>query len=175
MTWGRNDRPVINVSWLQAKSYTCWLTKVTGYKYRLLSEVEWEYVARAGTKTSYYFGNTINRQQSNIDRSRVNSRKWVRLTKLFGRDIAPLGSEISAIMFVGTEPVGSYEPDKFGLFDIHGNVGEWVEDCVFDDYRNGPFNELPRVEERCSARIVRGGSWYDTPMEVMSATRMHFG
>ena len=98
--WGRGSRPVIYVSWHDAKEYVKWLSRKTGEAYRLLSESEWEYVARAGTTTAYHFGSSISPGQANY--------------------LSNIGKTVA---------VGSYQPNAFGLHDVHGNVWEWVEDC----------------------------------------------
>ena len=108
--WGRGRRPVINVSWYEAKAYAVWLSEQTNKRYRLPSESEWEYAARAGTETAYSWGDEIGVNQAN---GRDSGSKWG------GRQ---------------TSPVGSFEPNAFGLYDMHGNVDEWVEDCMFNDY-----------------------------------------
>ena len=112
--WGRGRRPVINVSWPDAKEYVRWLSAKTGMTYRLLSEAEWEYAARAGTTTRYAFGDTIDRSQAHFG----VGRRW--------------GS-------VGyTMEVGSFRPNKFGLYDMHGNVFELVEDNWHRNYEGSP-------------------------------------
>ena len=107
--WGRGRRPVVNVSWKDAKAYVAWLSGKTGETYRLLSEAEWEYVARAGTGTRYWWGDGIGRNRASCDG--CGSRWDVRQTA----------------------PVGSFSANPFGLHDVHGNVSEWVEDCYGGD------------------------------------------
>ena len=118
--WGRGRRPVVNVSWNDAKAYLRWLSEKTGKAYRLLSEVEWEYVARAGTTTAYWWGDDIGHNRANC---RGCGSPWDNTQ---------------------TAPVGSFSANAFGLYDVHGNVSEWVEDCQEGD---------------CSWRVVRGGNW----------------
>ena len=122
--WGRGRRPVVNVSWNDAKAYVRGLSRKTGHEYRLLSEAEWEYVARAGTTTKYWWGNDVGRNRANCDGcgSRWDNRQ--------------------------TAPVGSFTANPFGLHDVHGNVWEWVEDCWEGDcnrrvLRGGSWNGLP--------------------------------
>ena len=103
--WGRGRRPVINVFWDDAKSYVRWLSRKTGKEYRLLSEAEWEYVARAGTTTEYWWGNDIGRNRANFASDCGDSYRY-------------------------TAPVGSFPANPFGLHDVYGNVWEWVEDCL---------------------------------------------
>ena len=135
--WGRGRRPVINVSWNDAQRFLAWLRKVTGEPYRLLSEAEWEYVARAGTTTPFYTGLTISTSQANYQ---------------------PSGTGVFRQQPV---EVGSFPPNSFGLYDVHGNVGEWVEDCWNDTYRGAPSDGRAWTSGDCSARVVRGGSWND--------------
>ena len=112
--WGRGRMPVINVSWEDAKAYAAWLSEQTGKRYRLPSESEWEYAARAGTETAYSWGNEIGVNRANCN---VFGTKWS------GRR---------------TSPVGSFAPNGFGLYDMHGNVWEWVEDRWYENYEGAP-------------------------------------
>ena len=139
--WGRGLRPVINVSWQDAQAYVDWLSSRTGKRYRLLSEAEWEYVARAGTTGRYHFGETISPESANYGKRR------------------------------NTVPVGSYSSNAFGLYDVHGNVWEWVEDCWEDDYEGAPETQSPWESGRCSRRVLRSGSWDYKPEEIRSAYR----
>ena len=141
--WGRGNRPVVNVSWKDAKAYVEWLSRKTGQGYRLLSEAEWEYVARAGTETAYHFGSRISPGQANYSRSGHGK----------------------------TVPVGSYPSNAFGLHDVHGNVWEWVEDCYNKSYRGAPSDGSAWKSGDCSGRVLRGGSWYDQPRYLRSANR----
>ena len=146
--WGRGRRPVINVSWHDAKQYVRWLRLRTGMHYRLLSEAEWEYAARAGTQSRYHWGDSIGRNQANCDGcgSRWDGGK--------------------------TAPVGSFRPNRFGLYDMHGNVWEWVEDCWQEDYHGAPGDGQARTKNGdCSKRVLRGGSVLDTPGKIRAAVR----
>jgi formylglycine-generating enzyme required for sulfatase activity len=134
--WGRGRRPVININHEIAKTYTAWLSKKTGKVYRLPSEAEWEYAARAGTTTDFPWGD-------DVGQNRVNCRQC--------------GTEWSG---VGTAPVGSFQPNPFGLHDVNGNVWEWTEDCWNPDHTGAPKDIRPRTEGDCTFRVMKGGSWY---------------
>ena len=142
--WGRGRRPVINVSWGDAKAYVEWLSERTGDDgYRLLSESEWEYAARAGTETPYFFGSEITSNQADFRRN-LNE----------------------------TTEVGSYPPNSFGLYDMHGNVWEWCEDVWHDSYEGAPSDGAAWTEDGDqSRRVLRGGSWYNYPRYLRSANR----
>ena len=150
---GRGRRPVIHVSWENAVAYTRWLSKETGQAYRLLSEAEWEYVARAGTTTQYWWGNEIGRNQANC---------------------GTCGSQWSGFFFGQTAPVGSFEANAFGLHDVHGNVEEWVQDCWHDSYAGAPSDGRAWESGDCSRRVLRGGSWVDKPGFLRSAFRHRY-
>ena len=146
--WGRGRRPVINVSWELAVAYTRWLSKETGERYRLPSEAEWEYAARAGTETVYSWGNEIGRNRANC---KGCGSRWD-------------GGQ--------TAPVGSFSPNRWGLHDMHGNVWEWVQDCRNDSYRGAPTDGSAWERGDCSERGLRGGSWYYSfPRDLRSANR----
>ena len=140
--WGRGKRPVMNVSWDDARAYVEWLSGKTGEAYRLLSESEWEYVARAGTTGPYHFGSSLSSSQANYGGDRRE-----------------------------TVPVGSYPANAFGLHDVHGNVWEWVEDCWNDSYHGAPSNGSAWESGECGRRVLRGGSWDDDPRFLRSANR----
>ena len=146
--WGRGRRPVINVSWEDAQAYVAWLSSQTGQRYRLLSEAEWEYVARAGTTTKYWWGNEIGGNRANCDGcgSQWDNEK--------------------------TAPVGSFQPNRFGLYDVHGNVWEWVQDCWNDDYAGALSDGRAWEGGDCSWRVLRGGSWHSRPWNLRSANRL---
>ena len=133
--WGRGQRPVINVSWEDAQSYAAWLSGETGESYRLLSESEWEYVARGGTQTRYWWGDDIGRGRANCYRC---GSRW--------------DGE-------STAPVGSFAANAFGLHDVHGNVHEWVQDCRNESYDGAPEDGSAWERGDCSIRVLRGGSW----------------
>jgi formylglycine-generating enzyme required for sulfatase activity len=151
--WGRGNRPVMNISWEDAKAYVDWLSHRTGRPYRLLSEAEWEYAARAGTTTPYSTGDTVTPSAANFDGS-VDG-------------VGPSEENRKATM-----PVGSFPPNGFELHDMPGNVSEWVEDCWHDDYtERHPIDGSAWLEGNCNGRVVRGGSWEDSRVELRSAAR----
>ncbi len=148
--WGRGKQPVINVSFNDAQDYVNWLSKQTGKKYRLPSEAEWEYAARAGTKSRYWWGDEIGHNNANCDgcRSYWDDKQ--------------------------TAPVSSFGANAFGLYNTAGNVGEWVEDCWHDNYRNAPTNGSAWKKSDngyCGKRVIRGGSWDKTPKDLRSTYR----
>ena len=151
--WGRDERPVMRVSWNDAQSYVDWLSRASGQRYRLLTESEWEYAARAGTTTPFHTGETITPQQANYD----------------GTSGYPSSSG-SGLYRMQTVPVGSFAPNGFGLHDMHGNVREWVQDC-YGDYGNAPSDGSAAEREGCSKRVYRGGSWVNEPLHLRSANR----
>lgn len=141
--FGKGDRPVTNVRWDDANNFVSWLSRETGKSYRLLSEAEWEYAARAGTTTAYSFGDSISNSQANFS----------------GGSGKP-------------EPVGSYPANAFGLHDMHGSVGEWVQDCFADSYSaNQSTDGRPYNSGSCTYRVYRGGAWNVSQEEVRSAYR----
>ena len=144
--WGRRNRPVTNVNWNEAQMYATWLNEKTRKAYRLLSEAEWEYVARAGSETAYSWGNEIGRNRANCDGC---GSRWD------GKQTAPVG------MFAG---------NAFGLHDVHGNVWEWVEDCWNVSYAGAPTDGSAWEQGKCS-RVFRGGSWSNNPGSLRSAYR----
>ena len=155
--WGRGNRPVIKVSWDDAQQYVGWLSRKTGKKYRLLSESEWEYVARAGTTGAFHFGSMISSYLANYNGN---------LTYAGGR------KGINRRMTVS---VGSFPANSFGLHDVHGNVREWVEDCWHENYQGAPQDGSAWViGGDCGSRVLRGGSWVSGPRYLRSAYRYWF-
>ncbi len=151
--WGRANRPVINVDWEDAMAYVAWLSAATGREYRLLSEAEWEYVARAGTESARYWGD------SEADQCRYANGNDEDLSCSDGYENAA--------------PVGSFQPNGFGLHDVLGNVWEWTADCWIEDYAAAPNDGSVRESEsgECSSRVIRGGSWGNAPGRLRSAVR----
>ena len=146
--WGRGNRPVIKVNWDDAKAYVKWLSRRTGKRYRLLSEAEWEYMARAGSTTNYPWGNSVGNGRANCDGcgSRWDDKQ--------------------------TAPAGSFKANAFGVHDTVGNVWEWTEDCGHNSYSGAPANgKAWTTGGDCGRRVLRGGSWYSFPEDVRSANR----
>ena len=150
LRWGRGQQPVINVNWDEAHAYVAWLSAVTGRTYRLLSEAEYEYATRAGTTTTYPWGDDIGQNNANCNGC---GSQWD------GRQ---------------TAPVGSFAPNAFGLYDMVGNVFDWIEDCRHTNYNGAPTDGsawLDANDGDCTDHIVRGGSWANPPSSARSATR----
>ncbi len=153
--WGRGDRPVIHIEFERAERFVAWLSRVTGQRYRLPSEAEWEYAARAGTTTPFGLGEriepaivnmaggfTYNGSKPGIDRQR-------------------------------TVPVGSLPANAWGLHEMHGNVLEWAADCWHEDYQGAPKDARPWLKgcTQPDRHVLRGGSWYDRASDLRSAFR----
>jgi formylglycine-generating enzyme required for sulfatase activity len=144
--WGRENRPVINVSWDDAQEFARWLTKKTGERYHLLSEAQWEYAARAGSQTKYAWADTIGDNRANCK---------------------GCGSQWDG---KSTGTVGSFKPNAFGLHDMHGNVWEWTEDCWHRNYRRAPKDGRAWTTGSCKQSVLRGGSFREGA-EFSSSTR----
>ena len=146
--FGRQRQPVIDVSWNDVtNAYLPWLSRKAGRTYRLLSEAEWEYAARAGSRTVYAWGDEIGAGRANCDRC---GSMWDNKQ---------------------TAPTGSFAPNAFGLHDMHGNVWEWTQDCYQDSYTGAPADGSVRTRAGCGTRVVRGGGWNDRPRYLRSAIR----
>jgi formylglycine-generating enzyme required for sulfatase activity len=143
---GRGRQPVSDVSWIEAERYVTWLSRLTGETYRLPSEAEWEYAARAGTTTLYSFGDN---------------------------EAAAFGLYAWYVFDSGgkTHPVGEKKPNGFGLHDMHGNVWEWVRDCYQDSYQGAPTDGSAWSTEDCASRVIRGGSYSSTTGRLRSDIR----
>ena len=155
--WGRGYRPVINVDWEEARAYARWLSEQTGRSYRLPTEAEWEYAARAGTTTEYSWGNRASHEQAN-----------------YGTDECCSGLVQGSDRWEYTAPVGSFPANGFGLYDMHGNVFEWTQDCWHQSYDGAPTNGQAWEGANggdCDVRVARGGSWSHGPLSVRPATR----
>ena len=146
--------PVVCVSWHDAQAYVSWLSSKTGEQYRLLSESEWEYVARAGTTGPFHFGSTISTNLANYNGNYT------------------YGGGLEGIYRGKTVSVGSFPANSFGLHDVHGNVWEWVEDCWHENYQGAPQDGSAWVTGGyCGHRVLRGSSWNVTPRYLRSANR----
>ncbi len=147
--WGRGDRPVTDLSWDDAKEFVAWMSKTTGQSYRLPTEAEWEYAARAGSTTSYWWGNEVGTGNAQC-------------------------AQCGGIESGRTAPAGSFRPNAFGLYDMAGNVAEWVEDCWNPSYRGAPTDGLAWTSGDCSLRVLRGGSFADKAIAVRSSARFRY-
>lgn len=144
------EHPVVNVSWNDAQAYAKWLTQTSGEHYRLLTEAEWEYAARAGIQAAYPWGDVVGSGHANC---------------------SGCGSPQEG---KGTAPVGSFKPNAFGLYDMHGNAWEWVEDEFHESYHGAPTDGRAWTTG-APLRVRRGGSWYDKPDDARSAERTRHG
>ena len=148
--WGRGKMPIINVSWEHANNYVKWLSEKTGNIYRLATEAEWEYAARAGTTTNYWWGDNLKKKHANCYKC---GTKWS------GKQSAP---------------VGSFPPNPWGIHDMHGNVWEWTADCWNLNQEGSLSHASIRTDGNCTKRVVRGGSWYYYPKLSHSQSRDKF-
>ena len=145
--WGRGRQPIMNIDFHMAEGYAKWLSKKTGQIYRLPSEAEWEYAARAGSTTAYWFGD-------DEKDGKINCRNCS-----------------GAVPGHRNAPVGQYDPNPFGLYDMHGNAYEWVSDCWVPHYKGAPRDGAPRLDGNCDIRVIRGGSWYYYSRQSRSSSR----
>jgi formylglycine-generating enzyme required for sulfatase activity len=152
--WGRGRRPVTNVSWDDANTYTAWLSEKTGWRYRLLSEAEREYVTRAGRTSVFWWGSSISTSQANYDGDFT------------------YGDDARGEYRGKTLVVDAFLPNPWGLYQTHGNVYEWVEDCYHESYVGAPVNGAAWVSGDCIFRVARGGSWLDDPISLRAAHRL---
>jgi len=146
---GRGERPITDVSWRDAKAYIDWLAQKTGKKYRLPSEAEWEYAARGGTKSTFWWGRDIGTRFANCRDCGANPGQQ-------------------------TIATGSFAANPFGLFDTAGNAAEWVEDCWNDSYRGAPKDGSAWTSGQCGQRVLRGGSFDSQARYVRSASRFRY-
>lgn len=168
-----DSHPVVCLIWNDAQDYVRWLSQRTGQKYRLLTESEWEYAARAGTTAPYPWGSDASHEYAN-----------------YGADTCCSGLASGRDQWVNTSPVGSFPPNAFGLYDMHGNVLQWVQDCFANSYLGlptdgsayetvvqlkvtGRFSSMTGTSS-CAYRMLRGGDWGDPPKMIRSAFR-NFG
>ena len=171
--FSQDDRhPVVCVTFQDAHDYAAWLSKATGHTYRLLSEAEWEYAARAGTTTQFPWGTAASHEYANYG----------------GEDAPGPGLAQGRDEWIGTSPVGSFPPNAFGLQDMNGDVMQWVQDCFSVDYTNASNDGSAFLADKpvvgmngnlaamngttaCSYRMLRGGDWGDPPSMIRSAFR----
>ncbi|MES9879899.1 MAG: SUMF1/EgtB/PvdO family nonheme iron enzyme [Sedimenticola sp.] len=151
--WGRDSRPVINISYWDALGYCSWLRKVTGWQIRLTTETEWEYACRAGSVTPFSTGESISSDQANFDGTYV------------------YGKGERGIRRGMTTPVGQFPPNLWGLYDMHGNVWEWCASEYADDYNGLEQLSACKAADNPNPRVLRGGSWYNVPGSLRSASR----
>ncbi len=144
--WGRGRHPVIDVSWDDAQAYVRWLSAKTGRPYRLPSEAEWEYAARAGTTTAHYWGDDDSNTLANCH---LCESQWKEQTS----------------------PVGSFPPNKWGFYDMAGNVSQWVQDCYHDGYKGAPVDGSAWTTGDCSRRMDRGSNYARAPWEMRLGQR----
>ena len=149
-----DDHPVVCVSWNDAQAYIQWLNKISGKDFRLLSDAEWEYAARGGTQTAFWWGENITTSQANYDGS-------------IGYNGGPKGEFRQA-----TVPVNSFSANRFGLHNVHGNVQEWTQDCWHEDYTGAPTDGSAWITGcKDDYRVFRGGAWRWIPAFLRSAVR----
>ena len=149
--WGRGTQPVINVSWSDAQRYIAWLNRVTGAYYQLLSEAQWEYAARAGSRTYFSFGN---------DDAELDKYAWFAANAAGATDVN-----------ARPHPVGQKIANAFGLYDTQGNASEWVEDCYHATYQGAPADGSPWTADKCLRHVVRGGSFLQNARQLRTAAR----
>lgn len=148
------DHPVVCVSWHDAQAYATWISQVSGQHYRLLTEAEREYAARAGTSSAYWWGDDINTDQAN-----------------YNDDPAMNGSPVGRRQ--STVPATSFQANPFGLYNVHGNVWEWVADCYHASYQGAPGDGSAWTRDCAgTGRVLRGGSWMAGPLKASSAYRV---
>lgn len=149
-----DDDPVVCITWGEAQEYARWLSARTGHHYRLLTEAEWEYAARGGSTTAFPWGAVADHEHANYGMDACCG------PRVLGRDA-----------WANTSPVGSFPPNAFGLYDMHGNVFEWVQDCHAHSYAGLPSDGSAFETNHCSQRVARGGVYADTWKLMRSAAR----
>ena len=144
---GKDDAPVANLSWADAQQFVEWLSKVTQRSFRLPSEAEWEYAARGGTRTKFWWGDQLQANMANCK----------------GCDQP----------YDASQPlkVGSFKPNPFGLYDMGGNIHQWVADCWHKNYQGAPSDGSPWVDNDCLSHVMRSGSWKNDPSYVRPSSR----
>lgn len=149
-----DNHPVVCVSWKDAQAYVDWLSKRTRKHYRLPTEAEWEYAARAGAATVYPWGDEASHDRANYGAEQCCSER-----------------ASGADTWLYTSPVGSFPPNAFGLYDMQGNAWQWVQDCYVDSYANAPVDGTAVETSNCAFRVLRGGTWGDPPRLIRPAFR----
>jgi formylglycine-generating enzyme required for sulfatase activity len=139
----------LGVTWVEAKQFLNWLSKKTGQRYRLPSEAEWEYAARAGSKTPFWWGADLGIAQANCRECNTGQPRQ-------------------------TSPVGSFKPNPFGLYDTAGNLAEWVEDCWNDDYNGAPTDGSAWTSGQCQLRVLRGGGFDSQARYLRTSSRFRY-
>jgi formylglycine-generating enzyme required for sulfatase activity len=167
--FAQTDRdPVVGVSFADAEAYGVWLSAKTGKAYRLPSEAEWEYAARAGTTTARFWGDdrTLACQFANVadDTLRAKYGAYTSRDSYFECDDG----------YTNTSPVGKFQPNEFKLYDMLGNVSQWTADCDHPNYDGAPTDGTKWTTGNCSNRVLRGGSWIDGPQLLRAGVR-HWG
>ena len=147
---GKDDAPVTNLSWTDTQQFVDWLSKVTQKPYRLPTEAEWEYAARGGTRSKYWWGDQLQASMANCKGCNESYEASQPLT------------------------VGSFKPNPFGLYDMGGNVHQWVADCWHENYQGAPSDGSAWVESDCLSRVIRSGSWKNDPSYVRPSNRDHY-
>jgi formylglycine-generating enzyme required for sulfatase activity len=160
--------PVVCVNWNDANAYTAWLTKKTGKRYRLPTEAEWEYAARAGTQTSRPWGDNASDACRYANVADATAKRDVPGT-------ASWTFHECNDNHAYTAPVGSYQPNAFGLYDMLGNAWEWTEDCWREEYTGAPSDDGDASSGDCGRRVLRGGGWVDSPAFVRYDFRFFIG
>ena len=147
---GKDDAPVTNLSWTDTQQFVDWLSEVTQKPYRLPTEAEWEYAARGGTRSKYWWGDQLQASMANCKGCNESYQASQPLT------------------------VGSFKPNPFGLYDMGGNVHQWVADCWHENYQGAPSDGSAWVESDCLSRVIRSGSWKNDPSYVRPSNRDHY-
>ncbi len=164
--FGRGKVPAVNISWSEAKAYAAWLSAKTGKSYRLLSESEFEYAARGGTQTAWFWGGNESKNKTcEFANLHDESGKKAHPNYVWSHVLCDDG-------FAENADVGKYKPNAFGLHDMLGNVREWVDDCHQHGYAGAPDDgSVRKYDGQCEKRVVRGGAWLDGPSTARAAYR----
>jgi formylglycine-generating enzyme required for sulfatase activity len=149
-----DDEPVVCISWNEAQAYVQWLSRRTGRAYRLPTEAEWEYAARAGTTSAYPWGDIASHDRAN-----------------YGSETCCTPARGGADRWLNTSPVKSFPQNAYGLYDMIGNVWQWTQDCYVDTLAERPSSAAAVDRDTCQFRVARGGTWGDTPALIRSASR----